>query len=247
MTVAARKIFRVETATAPPADPAATRHAEMMAEIAALKAEIARRSIAGTAEEAAPATDQTAREMLNLYKSELNEARKLKDELEAITAAIMRTKEEIAALHLAQEQGGAMHRMSNELDAVVSGTEGATNDILAAAEVIDERARDLAAKLSGDDGGMASDIVDNVVRIFEACNFQDLTGQRIGKIVRVLHFVEDRVNHMLDIWGGIDSFKHIRPSTAEDQREGDAKLLNGPALPTDDGRATQDMIDALFD
>jgi chemotaxis protein CheZ len=240
MAVAARKRFRVEAAEVP-SDPAATRHIEMMAEIAALKAEIARRPAVAT-----PASDQTAREVLDLYKSELNEARKLKDELEAITAAITRTKEEIAALHIAREQGGAMHRMSNELDAVVAGTEGATNAILAAAEAIDERARDLAAKLSGDDNGMAADIADHVLRIFEACNFQDLTGQRIAKVVGVLHFVEDRVAHMLEIWGGIESFKDVRPSVVEERRTGDAKLLNGPALPSDDGRATQDMIDALF-
>lgn len=234
-----RRLFRIEGAVHAPSDRAETRHREVMAALEALRREPAA---------AAPATsppDDTAREMLEHYKRELAEARKLKVELDAITAAIARTKQEIASLHEAGSSGGAMHRVSDELGAVVGGTESATNTILHAAETIDERARDLAAKLSGDDQGMAGDIADQVMRIFEACNFQDLTGQRITKVVAALRFVDERVTHMMEIWGGLESFKDVKASASTEAR-GDG-LLNGPALPTDEGRATQDMIDALFD
>lgn len=39
-----------------------------------------------------------------------------------------------------------------------------------------------------------------IVRIFEACNFQDLTGQRITKVVRALSFIEERVDAMMGVW-----------------------------------------------
>ncbi|MEH0071531.1 hypothetical protein V6L77_16360 [Pannonibacter sp. Pt2-lr] len=42
-----------------------------------------------------------------------------------------------------------MTRVSNELDAVVEGTEGATESILSAAEFIDETANTLSARVSG--------------------------------------------------------------------------------------------------
>jgi chemotaxis protein CheZ len=249
---AARKIYRIEQASRAELDPETTareRHGAVMAKLDALAASMARGVPATATAAAAPAPskdDETAREMLNLYKAELNEARKLKRELDEIKAAIDRTKREIATLARSGQSGGSMNRVSDELDAVVHGTENATNVILAAAEVIDEQSRNLAAKLGGDDQGMAGDIQDQVVKIFEACNFQDLTGQRITKVVGVLRFVDERVHRMIEIWGGMDRFQHLdAPADAEAPGE-ERRLLNGPALPADEGRATQSMIDALF-
>ena len=82
-------------------------------------------------------------------------------------------------------------------------------------------------------------------RSSKPCNFQDLTGQRITKVVSTLRFVEDRIMQMMDIWGGIETFKDIEVEQRE-LKEGDAALLNGPALESDIDVATQDDIDALF-
>ncbi|MEZ5841222.1 MAG: protein phosphatase CheZ [Hyphomicrobiales bacterium] len=244
-----RKLFKIETYLQPGDeqatgtggfDPrAADRHDEIMAEFAAIRRLLA----AGTS-----ATDQNVSQtaaLLSELRRELSEASKMKTELDAITDAIDRTKLEIATLHQTNFDSTEMGRVTDQLDAIVLGTEKATESILAAAEVIDEHAGNLHAKLSGDDQGMASDMQDAVVRIFEACNFQDLTGQRISKVVRAMHFVEERVERMIQIWGGIDSFSGIdgeKPAEAE----GDHALLNGPALDDDAGRASQDEIDALF-
>jgi chemotaxis protein CheZ len=138
-----------------------------------------------------------------------------------------------------------MTRVTNELDAVVIGTEGATETILSSAEYIDETANTLSARLGKEDAELANDIRDKVIQIFEACNFQDLTGQRITKVVSTLRFVEDRIMQMMDIWGGIETFKDIEVEQRE-LKEGDAALLNGPALESDVDVATQDDIDALF-
>ncbi|WP_246728583.1 protein phosphatase CheZ [Microvirga terricola] len=175
---------------------------------------------------------------------ELQGALRLKVELDAIAEAIQRTKQEIATLHYAGAQGREMARVTDELGAIVLGTETATHAILAAAEEIDEIAGDLATRLHSQDSDMARGIVERVVGIFEACNFQDITGQRISKIVTAMQFVEDRVVKMIEIWGGLENFKDIPPS-ASPEREGDKALLNGPTLRSEDG-TSQDEIDSFF-
>lgn len=223
------------------------RHQEVLAEISSLKGMIAAGSQQATPEIDTEAQAKAVSEKFMLeFRKELSEAAKLKVELDAIYEAIAQTKKEIATLHQTTgAEGEEMTRVTNELDAVVLGTEGATESILSAAEFIDETANTLSARLGGQEAGMASDIQERVIHIFEACNFQDLTGQRITKVVGTLRFVEDRIMQMMDIWGGIESFKDIEVEE-RGTAEGDAALLNGPALETDQDVASQDDIDALF-
>ena len=82
------------------------------------------------------------------------------------------------------------------------------------------RARDVAQDAIKAQPAAAVDIQDKVIQIFEACNFQDLTGQRITKVVSTLRFVEDRIMQMMDIWGGIETFKDIEVEQ-RDLKEGD--------------------------
>ena len=124
-------------------------------------------------------------------------------------------------------------------------TEAATNSILAASEEIDEITGKLASQLSGPDAEMARQISDRVITIFEACNFQDITGQRISKVVGSMKFIEERVTQMAQIWGGLESFNDVEAFKMP-EREGDEALLNGPALDGDPNRTSQDAIDALF-
>ena len=51
---------------------------------------------------------------------------------------------------------------------------------------------------------------------------------------------------MISIWGGIEEFAHIDVEKMP-AKTGDDTLLNGPALEIDEGVASQDDIDALFD
>ena len=197
------------------------------------------------AAESIESTD-TAGAILEKLKAEISEATELKTELDSIYEAINRTKKEIVTLHETGFRGEEMIRVTDELDAIVTGTERATETVLSSAEIIEERAADLAAKLSGDDQGMAADMQEQVMRIYEACNFQDLTGQRISKVVNALKFIEERVIRMMEIWGGIEGLADVEADKLP-EREGDAALLNGPALETDLNVASQDDIDALFD
>ena len=138
------------------------------------------------------------------------------------------------------EQTARAHR---ELHAIVGGTEQATQSILQAAEAIEQAANTLTASVKGShDRGLAHDIQDRVVQIFEACNFQDLTGQRVAHVMATLKFVEEHVTRLLTIWQGIEQFQ---PIVFGEEAGGD-RFLNGPKLPGGRGHSTQDDIDGLF-
>lgn len=182
---------------------------------------------------------------VNEIKQELAQSEELKKEIQELCAAIENTKKEIAAIRPPDADPDHIMMVSNELDAITKHTEQATETILTCAENIDEQAHTLsqetdpaAAKLRGEE------ISDQVVKIFEACNFQDLTGQRINKVVSTLMFIEERVNRMMEIWGGEEGFAGVEFEKREHADE-DQALLNGPQLENEG--VSQDDIDALFD
>jgi chemotaxis protein CheZ len=229
-----RKVFRIEQISPVSAATGALDDArlspverqEILSELRALHALMERRSAASGA-----SVDRSAEEL-----------RRLKSETDAIYDALNRTKQEIAALHVSAF-GPPPARVTRELDAVVESAERATQQILSAAEDIEDAANSLSASLKREqERSLALDIQDNVLRIFEACNFQDLTGQRIAKVLTTLKFVEERVGHMIEIWGGIDAFRTYA-ATAQINRDG---MLHGPKLADDDGHVSQDDIDIMF-
>jgi chemotaxis protein CheZ len=226
-------------------------HREIMSELRAIRAQMATSRPSGvTAEtigEAASREVAEAHALLETYRAQIEQCEKLKVELDLIYDAITRTKREIAVLHGKSFNGEEMARVNGELGAVVGGTEEATQQILEAAESIDNAAAALSKVTSPDQQKLLSEeIQERVVSIFEACNFQDLTGQRIKKVMNTMKFIENHITVMMDIWGGVDAIKAHAPALV-DTREGDAKLLNGPRLEGDVGHASQDDIDALFD
>src|SRR5213592_4483842 len=253
-----RKRFRVEQAIlgdAPMVMPAGAEvdvgpmHREIMNELRAIRAQMAApaRRPAETSAEAVARDVAEAQTLLDTYRAQIEQCEKLKVELDLIHDAINRTKREIATLHGKSFDGGEMAKVNGELGAVVGGTEQATQQILEATEAIDQAATALSKNTSPDQQKLLSEeIQERVISIFEACNFQDLTGQRISKVMTTMKFIENHINVMMDIWGGVDALKaHATPIV--DTREGDDKLLNGPKLDGDVGHASQDDIDALFD
>ncbi len=173
------------------------------------------------------------------------EAARLQAELAELSGAIERTKQELSALHYDGPSAARFHEAGNELDAVVNATEQATDTILSASEKIDSAAAHLGSTAIDDASrNQAEDIAEQVVNIFEACNFQDITGQRITKVVNALQFIDERVGRMMEIWGGANDLAAFAPEPEEP--EGDEALLNGPALEEHHGHASQDDIDALF-
>lgn len=148
----------------------------------------------------------------------------LRNDLIEMAEAVSQTRSEIAAMHTPGQEDGQFTTATGELDAIVEATEKATSDILEAAEDIQELAWVLREKGTEDE---ACDRLDErATDIYTACSFQDLTGQRISKVVNALSFLENRVLAMIDIWGLEDVEGRDRKA---DEERGDAHLLNGPA------------------
>src|ERR1700736_1879735 len=225
-------------------------HHEIMTELRAIRAQMSGAGRGAAPESAGASISRDVAEahaLLETYRAQIEQCEKLKVELDLIHDAINRTKREIAVLHGKSHDGAEMAKVNGELGAVVGGTEQATQQILEATEAIDQAASALSKNISPDQQKLlAEEIQERVISIFEACNFQDLTGQRISKVMSTMKFIEQHINAMMEIWGGVDAIKaHAMPIV--DTREGDAKLLNGPKLDGDVGHASQDDIDALFD
>ncbi len=225
-------------------------HNKIMSELRAIREQMARayRGDAMPTDDHAVSNHDAAeaQAMLDSYRAQIAQCEKLKVELDLIHDAITRTKQEIAVLHGTSFSGEEMSKVTGELGAVVGGTEEATQQILEAAEAIDQAAAALGKIASPEQqAALSEDIQERVVSIFEACNFQDLTGQRISKVMNTMKFIEHHINVMMDIWGGVDAIKVHAPAMI-DTRVGDDRLLNGPKMDGDEGHASQNDIDALF-
>ncbi|MGH6727737.1 MAG: protein phosphatase CheZ [Pseudolabrys sp.] len=164
----------------------------------------------------------------------------LRHELALLREAVADNIRELTAL-IGDGQERRMAHAAGKLGAAVEGMEKATVKILKSTELIDESARALAAAPKTDyERGLAQDIQDHVVKIYEACNFQDLSGQRIGHVIETLNMIEEQVEAMLDRHNGEPS----APPAAKPPQNGD--LLNGPRLDGASGHTSQNDIDALF-
>ena len=173
-------------------------------------------------------------------------AQVMKD-LEMLAQSITETKREIAALSRPGRDDDRISTATLELDAVVQATQEATESILEAAETIDATTE--AMRIYTTDSQELENIdrvAAQVVGIFEACNFQDITGQRVTKVVKALQFIEERIDRMIEILGGHEEFKELIPADEEATPGGDAGLLHGPQL-AGDVKISQDDIDKMFD
>ena len=160
------------------------------------------------------------------------EERPLVATLDYIARYVQLTRREIASLRAREHDGSLMAGASDELGTVVNEAANATHEILTAAEAID-------ALVPQDGGGPA--IREQVTRIYTACAFQDITGQRISRVVRTLEKIEARVAALAMACGGVASNDVPLDEPAP---TGDAALLHGPQ--SAGAAPSQDEIDKLF-
>jgi len=157
--------------------------------------------------------------------------------LEYISGYIRASREEIKALRHGDSNEVSFTTAADELEEIVSESTTATNTIMGAAEAVE----DMANKVDNPD--IAARLREEATRVYEACTFQDITGQRIAKVVRTLQSIEKRVNTLALVCGA--DLGETPADGKPDSDNPDAKLLNGPALPS--AAKTQDEIDRLFD
>ena len=113
----------------------------------------------------------------------------------------------------------AIKASEQEINALIKDTEKCANNIFAAVE----NAQKISGKIT--DLNLQHQIQQQLTTILENCHFQDFCGQRGTKVISYLNEIKNN---------GADAILK--------EKEGDARLLNGPELDA----ANQDEIDKLF-
>jgi chemotaxis protein CheZ len=162
---------------------------------------------------------------------------KLYHELQKLADYIQSAKREIAAIRPDEIRATHIPMATDELDAVVGATAEATGVILDSAESLERVAGTVPAEAGEEIRNIAT-------RIYEACNFQDVTGQRITKVVRALKHIEEKIDALLHAFG--DGVKAPASAAAPSLAVpgGDGHLLHGPQMPQEANK--QDDIDAIM-
>ncbi len=152
-------------------------------------------------------------------------------EVEELGRTIASAKAEITALRVDDITDSHIPSATDELDAIVAHTASATNQILETCETLDQ----VALQLAGDP---AAQLQDATTQIYEACSFQDITGQRITKVVATLKTIEVKIAQMVATFGA------GRSEEADGDTDRERALLNGPQLPA--AAMDQSEIDKLL-
>jgi chemotaxis protein CheZ len=160
----------------------------------------------------------------------------LLSEVEALGRTIATAKAEITALRVDDINASHIPFATDELDAIVAHTASATDAILTSCEILDE----VGTAVSGE---MAAKLTDATTRIYEACSFQDITGQRITKVVATLKTIEEKVASIIAAFGDRSEMT-AAPLPVASSVVTEASLLNGPQLPT--AAMDQSEIDRLL-
>jgi len=160
-----------------------------------------------------------------------DDVRILKRELRGLFDHIQRIRQEIAAIRKPGSAEDRFATMSDELDAIVDNTESATNTIMENAESIDDIIQSVRPAVQDEAATSRLDNVPDLIGgIFEACSFQDITGQRITKVVKTLQYIERRVNSLISIWGEEALTTVDPPEDPMSQSKDESHLLHGPQL-----------------
>ena len=134
-------------------------------------------------------------------------------EVAELARTIAATRSELQRLEAGPFVAGHIPAATDELDEVVAHTASATDSILQVCEELEQAGASADAAL----------LQRATTRIYEACSFQDITGQRISKVVATLKAIEQKVGQILEVFGGSE------PIAAP--VDGTVKLTNGPQLP----------------
>jgi chemotaxis protein CheZ len=159
-------------------------------------------------------------------------------ELATVAEYIARVKEEIGALRPNELCRDRIPSAHDELGSVVKATASATHVIMSAAEdILGAQEKDLAA--------YRQRVETRVLEIFEACSFQDITGQRISKVVDALGQLEKRLGRFATAIRVRDGEAAPDRDEAKRRERRETLMLNGPQA---EGQGVnQGDIDKLFD
>ena len=161
------------------------------------------------------------------FEAVVAERASLLAEMMAIGEAIEATRQNIAALGV----GDIHHHVpeaSSELRAIVAGSAEAADTILDTCERLDSAA-------AGMPDHYKAPIREATTRIFEACSFQDITGQRAAKVERILRLIDHKVSQIVIAFSPLPTAPSGMPKFSE---------LEGPRCGT--SGMDQVAVDALL-
>lgn len=160
-------------------------------------------------------------------------------EMADMARAIAQARAEIAAIQQ-PARAGRLDNATEELDSIVQTTESATSRILAATEQIQE----IGSALREIGGDMLRDRLDTqATEIYTACTFQDLTGQRIRKVIQLLRYLEERINATI----GAGDSAPLQAPAVHDLPEPDLAQADVDAMMQPDAAAGEERQDATLE
>lgn len=186
-------------------------------------------------------TDSKKERIVNIISSVIDKVGKneqvslnsILTELRDLLLVIEETRQELGMARPADIKGKHIAGAHDELDAIVEATSEATGTIMDCCEVIQNKAAEIG-------GEQADEITAETMKIFEACSFQDITGQRVSKVMKTFADIEAKIDKLVSVLG----IKAVPLSEEEDSRQGDERLLNGPQLANE--AISQEDIDKLM-
>jgi chemotaxis protein CheZ len=187
-------------------------------------------------------------------------------EIESLLKQIKHAKTEVASVEGHGLTDQRIPDAAAQLRSVTMAAESSTNSILDLVEKIQSEV------MTMENSDAKTKILGHITEIFEACNFQDITGQRISKVLGTLDDIESRVGNLIDAFinkkeGGAalevtkpaasakasakakekveaKKVEVKKPAASEEINiEDEKKLLNGPQLEA----PSQNDIDDIFD
>lgn len=179
----------------------------------------------------------------------------IRRELKDIADYIRSLRREISALQANDLRHKRIPAAGQELAAIVKATEEASNTIMECAETA------MAAAANASDlAAYKAFVADRMTAIFEACSFQDLTGQRLARVVDTLKHIETRIARFAEATGAKDAGGPVSDKEAAEAERKLRLLIHGPQhagegagqheidaiIDGDTKSATQDDIDRLF-
>ncbi len=144
-------------------------------------------------------------------------------ELREIAGYIDSMHGQIGALQANEIKNSRIPQAGRELGAIVKATETATNTIMTCAETV------IGAD-TGDPAAYKALVDEQMMMIFEACSFQDITGQRVAKVVQTLQHIEDRIARFANVMNAHDLEGFLTKSEREQAERAKRLLLHGPQL-----------------
>lgn len=172
------------------------------------------------------------RSVLGTIDKNAGPAAKLHSELTTLASYIENMRSDLAQLRSIEISHTHIPTATDELDAVIDETAKATGTIMDACEKIEKIASEIKSPVGAELSGA-------VTSVYEACGFQDITGQRITKVVKTLKHIETKVSEIIAVFSQQQG-QVVSPTVSKEENS----LLNGPQLK--ESASSQEDIDKLL-